>query len=135
MTTITTYTAAEAERLICSKKAEGEYHVTGLLYLSGCDLSGVTMPASVGGSLDLRGCRNPDPSQWWTERGEATRRRRIAVCPDKGYALVQTDTDLFSAGCRKNLTREQALAHWNRIDVRAKLFTAAIEGALLGEVG
>ena len=210
MTTITTYTAAEADRLICSK-AEGEYHVTGSLDLRGCDLSGVTLPASVGGwldlsgcdlsgvtlpasvggsldlsgcdlsgvtlpasvggwlylrgcdlsgvtlpasvggsldlngcnlsgvtlpasvggSLDLRGCRNPDPSQWWTENGEAPRRRCIAVCPDDGYALVQTDTDLFSAGCRNNLTREQALAHWNRSDARAKLFTAAIKGAVL----
>ena len=131
MTTITTYTSLEAERLICSKKAEGEYHVTGWLDLSDCDLSGVTLPTSVGGWLDLRGCRNPDPSQWWAERGEATRRRCIAVCPDDGYALTQTDTDLFSAGCRKNLTREQALAHWNRSDARAKLFTAAIKGAVL----
>ena len=171
MTTITTYTAAEAERLIRSKKAEGEYHVTGSLnligcdlsgvtlpasvtgslnlsgcdlsgvtlpasvggslYLLGCDLSGVTLPASVGGWLDLRDCLNPDPSQWWTERGEATRRRCIAVCPDDAYALVQTDTDHFSAGCRKNLTRERALAHWNRRDARAKLFTAAIKGAVL----
>ena len=131
MTTITTYTSREAERLIRSKKAEGEYHVTGSLYLSGCDLSGVTLPASVTGWLDLSGCRNPDPSQWWTERGEATRRRCIAVCPDDGYALVQTDTDLFSAGCRNNLTRALALAHWNRRDARAKLFTAAIKGAVL----
>ncbi len=115
MTTITTYTAKKAERLIRSKKAEGEYHVTG--------------------SLDLRGCRNPDPSQWWTENGEATRRRCIAVCPDDDYALVQTDTDHFSAGCRNNLTRERALAHWNRSDARAKLFTAAIKGARLVEAG
>ena len=134
MTKITTYTAAEAERLICSK-AEGEYHVTGSLDLRGCDLSGVTLPASVGGSLDLRGCRNPDPSQWWTEHGEATRRRCIAVCPIDGYALVQTDTDLFSAGCRNNLTREQALAHWNRSDARAKLFTAAIEASIIAALG
>ena len=171
MTTIPTYTAEEAERLICSKKAEGEYHVTGSLdlrgcdlsgvtlptsvggslylsgcdlsgvtlptsvggslYLRGCDLSGVTLPTSVGGSLDLRGCENPDPSQWWTEHGEVTRRRCLAVCPDDGYALVQTDTDLFSAGCRNNLTRAQALKHWTRSDARAKLFTAAIEGAVL----
>lgn len=155
MTTITTYTAEEAEFLIRSKKAEGEYHVTGLLYLSCCDLSGVTLPTSVGGSLYLSGCdlsgvtlpasvggllylswcRNPDPSQWWTECGETTRRRCIAVCPDDGYALVQTDTDLFSAGCRKNLTRKQALAHWNRSDARAKLFTAAIEASIIAALG
>ena len=130
-TTIPTYAAAKAWRLIREKKAQGEYHVTGSLYLSGCDLSGVTLPASVGGSIYLSGCRNPDPSQWWTERGEATRRRCIAVCPDYDYALVQTDTDHFSAGCRNNLTRAQALKHWNRTDERAKLFTAAIEEAVL----
>ena len=171
MTTITTYTADKAERLIRAKTAEGEYRVAGSLYLSGCDLSGVTLPASVAGSLDLSGCdlsgvtlpaivtgslylsgcdlsgvtlpacvagsldlsgcRNPDPSQWWTERGETTRRHCLAVCPDGGYALVQTETDRFSAGCRKGLTRAQALKHWNRSDARAKLFTAAIEGAVL----
>lgn len=108
---VKTYTAAKAERLISDKKATGEYHVTG--------------------SLDLRGAKNPDPSQWWQERGEATRRRCLAVCPDEGYALVQTDTDRFSAGCRNNFTRKQALAHWNRSDVRAKLFTAAIEASVI----
>jgi hypothetical protein len=53
------------------------------------------------------------------------------VCPKGGYALIQTDTDLFSAGCQRNLTREEALKHWNRTDERAKLFTAAIEEAVL----
>jgi len=213
MTDIPTYTAAKAERLIRAKKVTGEYHVTGSLYLSGCDLSGVTLPASVGGWLDLNGCdlsgvtlpasvggsldlsgcdlsgvtlpasvggslylsgcdlsgvtlpasvggslylrgcdlsgvtlpasvggslylrgaKNPDPTQWWQENGEATRRRCIAVCPRDGYALVQTDTDRFSAGCRSGLTRKQALAHWSRKDARAKLFTAAILAAVLPE--
>ena len=155
MTTITTYTAQKAERLIRRKKAEGEYHVTGSLDLrgcdlsgvtlptsvggwldlSGCDLSGVTLPTSVGGWLDLSGCRNPDPSQWWTECGETTRRRCIAVCPKGGYALIQTDTDLFSADCQRNLTRERALAHWSRSDARAKLFTAAIEASIIAALG
>ena len=31
-------------------------HDGGWLDLSGCDLSGITLPTSVGGSLDLRGC-------------------------------------------------------------------------------
>lgn len=113
MTDTPTYAAAKAERLIRAKKVTGEYHVTGSLYLSGA--------------------KNPDPSQWWQENGEATRRRCIAVCPDDGYALVQTDTDRFSAGCRNGLTRKQALAHWNRSDARAKLFTAAILAAVLPE--
>ena len=148
---VQTYTAEKAERLIREKKVTGEYHVTGWLYLngcnlsgvtlpasvggwldlSGCDLSGVTLPTSVGGSLDLSGAKNPDPSQWWRERVEAMRRRCIAVCANEGYALVQTDTDRFSAGCRKNLTREQALAHWNRSDARAVAFTAAIEASAI----
>ena len=54
-----------------------------------------------------------------------------AICSGAGYALVQTDTDKFSAGCAKNLTREQALARWNRTDKRAVLFTAAINAHVL----
>lgn len=131
MTDIPTYTAAHAERLIREKKVTGEYHVTGSLDLRGCDLSGVTLPSTVSGSLYLRGAKNPDPSQWWHKNGETRRTRCIAICPDEGYALVQTDTDRFSAGCRENLTREQALKHWDRSDARAKLFTAAIKGAVL----
>ena len=30
--------------------------IGGWLYLSGCDLTGITLPTSVGGSLDLSGC-------------------------------------------------------------------------------
>lgn len=131
MTNIPTYTAAKAERLIREKKAQGEYHVTGSIDLSGCDLSGVTLPTSVGGWLDLSGAKNPDRSQWWQEYGEATRRRCLAICPTDGYALIQTDTDRFFAGCRQNLTRTQALKHWNRTDKRAVLFRAAIEAAVV----
>ena len=164
-TTIKTYTAARALRLIREKKATGEYHVTGSLYLSGCDLSGVTLPQSVGGWLDLSGCdlpqsvtrsldlsgcdlsgvtlpqsvggwldlsgaRNPDPSQWWTERGKATKRRCIAI---SDYALLQTDADLFFAGCRENFTRAKALKHWgeHRTDDRAVAFRAAILASVL----
>ena len=112
MTTITTYTPARAKRLILDGKAKE--------------------PMLVTGSLDLRGTQiTALPTPWWTGRGEATRRRCLAVCQAEGYALVQSDTDRFSAGCRNNLTRAQALAHWNRTDARAKLFTAAIEGAVL----
>ena len=131
MADIATYTAKKAERLIRAKSVSGEYHVTGPLDLRGCDLSGVTLPTSVGGWLELSGCRNPDPTQWWSEHGETTRRRCIAVCPKDGYALVQTDTDRFTAGCAKNLTREEALARWDRTDARAVLFTAAIKGHVL----
>ena len=108
--------------------------VTGSLYLRGCDLSGVTLPATITGSLDLSGAKNPNPSQWWTENGEVTRRRCLAICPDNGYALTQTDTDRFSAGCRKNLTRAQALKHWSRTDARAVLFAAAINAHSLEPV-
>ena len=51
-----TYTASEALRLIKAKKVSGEYHVTGWLDLRGCDLSGVTLPQSIGGWLYLSGC-------------------------------------------------------------------------------
>ena len=74
------------------------------------------------------------PTAWWRENGEATRRRCIAIDPGAGYALVQTDTDRFSAGCAKNLTRKQALARWKRTDARAVLFTAAINAHVLEPV-
>jgi len=132
MTTITTYTAAEAERLILDGKAKEPMLVTGSLYLRYTPITALPDNLTVGGWLDLRYTQiTALPTPWWTERGEATRCRCLAVCPTDGYALVQSDTDLFSAGCRNNLTRAQALAHWNRTDARAKLFTAAIEGAVL----
>ena len=31
---------------------------TGWLYLSGCDLKGITLPQTIGGDLDLEGCKN-----------------------------------------------------------------------------
>ena len=100
--------------------------IGGWLNLGGCDLSGVTLPTTISGSLYLSGVKNHDPAQWWCENGDATQHRCIAVCPKDGYALVQTDTDHFSAGCARNLTRDEALARWKRRDKRAKLFTAAI---------
>jgi hypothetical protein len=105
-----TYTAAKSERLIRAKSVSGEYHVTG--------------------SLNLSGAKNPDPTQWWSENGETTKRRCIAI---SDYALIQTDTDRFFAGCRKNLTHEQALAHWGapRRDKRAVAFRKAIKEAVL----
>ena len=108
--------------------------VGGSLALSGCDLKGTTLPTTIGGSLDLIGAKNPDPSQWWREQGEVTRRHCIAICPDAGYALVQTDTDRFFAGCAKNLTRADAMARWNRTDARAMLFAAAINAHVLETV-
>ncbi|MDE2434700.1 MAG: hypothetical protein KGM49_00435, partial [Sphingomonadales bacterium] len=56
ITKIPTYTANRAYRLIRAKTIQGEYHVSGSLYLSGCDLAGVTLPTTIGGSLYLSGC-------------------------------------------------------------------------------
>ena len=103
--------------------------ISGWLYLRGCDLKGVTLPTTISGWLDLRGCKNTHRGQWWQENGEEARRHCIAVCPKDGFALIQTDTDHFFAGCRNNMTRKQALRHWNRDDARAKQFSAAILAA------
>lgn len=131
MTEIATLTGERAKRLIRDKKPmPAEYHVSGSLDLSGCDLTGITLPTSIGGSLYLRGCKNfTGPSHWIERPGQVTRFRVLAS--DGSYHLEQTDTDLFTANCRKNLTRDQALAHWKRTDARAVLFTAAIEAAVL----
>ena len=42
------------------------------------------------------------------------------------YGLWAGDDGLYYAGCRRALTREQALAHWARDVDRAMLFTLAI---------
>jgi hypothetical protein len=101
--------------------------IGGWLDLRGCDLSGVTLPTTIGGGLDLRGCDLSGVTNWFTLNGEATRRRCIAV---SDYALIQTDTGQYSAGCRGPWTKAQALEHWGRSsrkDARAKMFVAAIE--------
>ncbi len=152
---MTDYTPEKAERLILSGKATGPINVTGSLYLSGTQitalpdnltvggslyLSGTQITAlpdnlTVGGSLDLRGLTSLSvPTPWWREKGETTRRRCISIDPSDGYALAQTDTDRFFAGCRKNLTRAHALKHWGRTDARAVLFTAAIKAHELAPV-
>ncbi len=163
----TTYTAARARRLIPDKKLPADAEVTGdldlsgcdltgitlpttiggSLYLRGCDLTGITLPTTIGGSLDLsgcdltgitlpttiggslylRGCDLTGVTNWFTLNGEATRRRCIAV---SDYALIQTETGQYSAGCRGPWTKAQALDHWGRSgrkDKRAKAFVAAIE--------
>ena len=143
---IPTYTAEHAERLIKSKSITGDYHVSGNLYLRGCDLSGVTLPSSIGGWLDLSGCDLSGvtlpssiggwlylrgikpiaaPSNWYSQKGEATKRRVIAS--DGEYALIQLDSGGFVAGCRNFQSAAAALSHWKRTDKRAVIFTAAIK--------
>ena len=124
--------------------------ISGWLDLSGCDLAGVTLPASIGGSLYLRGCdlasvtlptsisgwlylggaKNFTGPSHWIARPGKTDRFRVLACYGE-YHLEQTESDLFTAGCRKLLTRAEALAHWDRPDARAVLATAAIKAATL----
>ena len=132
---MTVYTPDKAKRLILSGKATGIMEVTGWLDLSGTQITALPDNLTVGGGLYLRRHTIMNlPTAWWRENGETARRRCIAIDPRVGYALVQTDTDRFSAGCAKNLTREQALARWNRTDARAVLFTAAINAHVLEPV-
>jgi len=101
--------------------------VSGSLDLRGCDLSGVTLPTTVGGWLDLRGCDLSGVTSWWKQGGEETARRCIAV---SDYALIQTETGQYTAGCRGPWSQSEALAHWgaaHRKDARAKAFVAAIK--------
>lgn len=48
------------------------------------------------------------------------------IASDGLYQLWCTYDGYFYAGCRKSLTRKQALKHWDRDDDRALLFTFAI---------
>ena len=101
------YTPARAKRLILEKKLPKGATVSGSLYLGGCDLSGVT--------------------SWWKQGGEEPARRCIAV---SDYALIQTETGQYTAGCRGPWSQSEALAHWgaaHRKDARAKAFVAAIK--------
>jgi YD repeat-containing protein len=52
----------------------------------------------------------------------------VVIAKDTEYTLyLDNSTKLFTAGCRVNLTLEEALAHWDRTDARAVLFTKALK--------
>jgi YD repeat-containing protein len=52
----------------------------------------------------------------------------VTIAIDTIYLLYQdVNTKLFTAGCREDLTLEEALAHWDRTDARAILFTKALK--------
>jgi YD repeat-containing protein len=52
----------------------------------------------------------------------------VVIANDTEYTLYQdVNTKLFTAGCREDLTLEQALVHWDRTDARAILFTKALK--------
>ena len=96
--------------------------VGGSLYLSGCDIKGVTLPATVGGWIDLSGCDLKGvtlPKVIFGQPGQM-------IAFEGEYLLWRSDAGLYYAGCRSELTREQALEHWDRTDDRAMLFTLAI---------
>lgn len=96
--------------------------VGGSILLSGRDLKGVTLPVSVGCSLYLGGCNLKGVTLPATVEGKPSK----MIAFDGEYALFLHDDGLFSAGCKKHLTKEAALEHWNRKDARAVAFTAAI---------
>ena len=97
--------------------------VGGWLDLRGCDLKGVTLPATVGGSIYLSGCDLKGvtlPKVIFGQPGQM-------IALDGEYLLWRSDAGLYYAGCRRELTREQALKHWDRTDDRAMLFTKSIK--------
>jgi YD repeat-containing protein len=52
----------------------------------------------------------------------------VVIAKNTEYTLYRDNsTKLFRAGCRIGLTLEQALAHWDREDARAILFTKALK--------
>ena len=97
--------------------------VGGWLDLRGCDLKGVTLPATVGGSIYLSGCDLKGvtlPKVIFGQPGQM-------IAFEGNYLLWRSDAGLYYAGCRSELTREQALKHWDRQDDRAVIFTKAIK--------
>jgi uncharacterized protein YjbI with pentapeptide repeats len=97
--------------------------VGGWLHLSGCDLKGITLPTSVGGSLNLSGCdlKGITLNGLQSLYGQKGR----AICIREDYVLWMGDNGRYYAGCR-DFTKKQALEHWNREDDRACQFTIAI---------
>jgi hypothetical protein len=123
-----TYTAGKAKHLILKGELLSGSEVTGSLNLRGTQITALPDNLTVHCSLDLSGCEQIKcPSPWWTEFSETTKRRCIAV---SDYALIQTETGKFIAGCRGPWTKQRALKHWgDRPDARAKTFVAAINAA------
>lgn len=52
--------------------------------------------------------------------------KAVKLADDGNYQLWIVDEE-FRAGCRKFLNAEDALAHWDREDERAELFSEAIK--------
>ena len=123
---MTKYSPEKAARILLAGKAQDGMEVDRSLYLSGTQITALPDNLTVYGSLDLSGTQITCPTPWFTENGEITKRRAIAI--DASYALIEFETGQFRAGCRGPWTREQCLKHWGkRSDARAKLFTAALE--------
>jgi hypothetical protein len=76
---------------------------------------------TVGGFLDI----NADAELPKLTHAHGVDGELICVCD---YGLWLSSDGYFYAGCREKFTKEQALAHWNRRDKRAVMFTKAILG-------
>ncbi|MDQ3270754.1 MAG: hypothetical protein M3Q12_01105 [Pseudomonadota bacterium] len=113
--------------------------VGGSLYI-GADAS---LPAltTVGGSLDI-GADASLPALTTVGRylyiraGKMTAPMLMVAHGEKGdllavskYGLWRSAEGYYYAGCRGPLSKERALAHWNRTDERAVVFTTAIKVA------
>jgi hypothetical protein len=77
------------------------------LYLSGCDLKGITLPQSIGGSLDLSGC----DLKGITLPQSITCSLYLSGCDLKGITLPQSITgSLYLSGCDlKGITLPQSI--------------------------
>lgn len=123
---MTAYTLEEARRIILAGKAKGPMTVEGRLGLRGCTgLTTLPDGLAVKRWFDLSGCTGLTlPTSWISSAGVKV--RCLAICPRDGYMLMQPVDATYSAGCRRSLSRDEALKHWDRTDGRAKIFTAAI---------
>ena len=99
-----------------AKTFSGLTSITGSLY-TGAEAN-LPLLESVGGSLDIRANANLP----LLRRAHGRAGRLIAASE---YGLWWTG-EVFYAGCRGPFTKAEALAHWDRDDERALVFTLAI---------
>ena len=121
------FTPAKATRILLKGDVPAGMVVRGSLDLRGTAITALPDNLTVHGWLDLRGANKLcTPTPWWSEKGEATKRRCIAI---SDYALIELEGGKFIAGCRGPWTKVQCVKHWgDRIDNRAVAFMAALQG-------
>ena len=91
--------------------------------LAGDGSGSMTVCGAGDGSAVRNGAGKGDAYRYGAGKGDAYNRIAYAA----PYTLTTNGSGLYRAGCRGPFIASEALAHWNRTDERARVFTAAIK--------